>query len=194
MNLQQKVCLWLGIMIFSLTALCPPWLDEWNFDDIHRKIGLGFHPVWHDLESSGASVRPDFSRLVLEWIAIVAVTAALLLTLRGQRNMRLPKLRVSSYLGLSFITFATGMLIYFLVFDPRRETVARNMETQVSAGVPKVPEFEIVPPTSFPSASELVAAQARLHGYSGLPIQLGEPHPVQLQVRRVNVFTGRQFK
>jgi hypothetical protein len=73
MNLQQKISLWLGCVLFSLSNLWPPWATT------SRALGgresfRGFYFVWHDFGWTANHTRPDFSRLILENAVIVGVT------------------------------------------------------------------------------------------------------------------------
>lgn len=88
MNLQQKISLWLGCVLFSLSNLCPPWLAVLKTLEGHvrRQEYLGFHFVWRDFGVIATYVRPDFSRLILEDAVIVGVTLVAVLTMKGQAD------------------------------------------------------------------------------------------------------------
>lgn len=80
------MCLWLGIGVFVLLALCPPWYE-------HLPGFLGDRPLWHAPLFSRpggsmgrGSVRVDGVRLMLEWSVVAAITVGLLLTLRTRER------------------------------------------------------------------------------------------------------------
>ena len=88
MNLQQRIFLWLGCVLFSLSNLWPPWAAT------SRALGgreyfQGFYFVWHDFGRTAYQIRPDFSRLILENAVIVGVTLIAVLTVKGQADWRL---------------------------------------------------------------------------------------------------------
>jgi hypothetical protein len=88
MNLQQKISLWLGCVLFSLSNLCPPWVavSQTREGHVWRELFLGFHFVWHGFEEVSTYVRPDFSRLILEDAVIMGVTLVAVLTMKGQAD------------------------------------------------------------------------------------------------------------
>lgn len=77
---RQLVCLWLGIAVFVLLALVPPWQQAYGVRVVR--------PLWHaplfspPKPEGGLSVRVDGVRLMLEWSIAAAITAGLLLTFR----------------------------------------------------------------------------------------------------------------
>ena len=88
MNVQQKISLWLGCVLFSLSNLCPPWVavSQTREGHVWRELFLGFHFVWHGFGEVSTYVRPDFSRLILEDAVIMGVTLVAVLTMKGQAD------------------------------------------------------------------------------------------------------------
>lgn len=87
MNLQQRIVLWLGVLVFTFLTLHPPWVALYTSrlgDSSHYERALGSHFVWHDFPPERAIIQPDFRLLLLEWIAVAALTAALLWTFKGK--------------------------------------------------------------------------------------------------------------
>jgi len=85
MNLQQKLLLWLGCVLFSVSNLWPPWTAT------SRALGgresfLGFYFVSHDFGWTATRIRPDFSRLILEDAVIVGITLIAVLTMKGHAD------------------------------------------------------------------------------------------------------------
>ena len=86
LNRKQLVCVWIGIVVFALLALFPPWYE-------HLPGFRGDRPLWHaplfsrpePSPSFSGSVRVDGVRLMLEWSVVVAITAGLLLTVRTRQ-------------------------------------------------------------------------------------------------------------
>ena len=88
MNLQQRIFLWLGCVLFSLSNLWPPWAATSRALGGHESF-RGFYFVWHDFGWTATHIRPDFSRLILENAVIGGVTLIAVLTVKGQADWRL---------------------------------------------------------------------------------------------------------
>jgi|GEM_PF-5707285 len=79
MNRRQKICLWMGLCVFSFAGLRPPWFKEvvrmprWQYD-----VPGGFAFLWNPPETG----QIDFARLLVEWALVTVVTLVLLVTLK----------------------------------------------------------------------------------------------------------------
>lgn len=102
MTKRQRVCIWLGIIAFSLTGLFPPWVESLNVPrraHYEKSVGysfLGTPPAPSSLLSTDwshlaplASIGVDYPRLLIEWAIVGAVTAVMLVTL-GWKDRREP--------------------------------------------------------------------------------------------------------
>lgn len=87
MNTQQKISLWLGCVLFSVSNLWPPWSCSSGVLG-GRESFRGFYFVSHDFGWTPAHVRPDFARLILEDAVILSVTLVAVLTMKGQAGWR----------------------------------------------------------------------------------------------------------
>lgn len=93
MNRKQIICLWIGIGVFILMGLFPPWVSKYG-----RFSGymFAFNPTSHSLPpylegrenkpvpyyTYDPSLRVDISRLSVQWIIVAVITGGLLLTFR----------------------------------------------------------------------------------------------------------------
>lgn len=95
MNQPQKISLWLGVLATSFLSIHPPWTSVIVRPAVNLRYEqmLGSFFIWHDFSGVTMYARPDFGRLILELFPVVAVTAALILTLGGQFNWYFPSLR-----------------------------------------------------------------------------------------------------
>jgi hypothetical protein len=92
LNKKQLVCLWAGIAVFVLLALAPPWYQHAIAECRIGDQPLGHAPLFSppaplsvQRPSKCWTVRVDGIRLILEWSVVAAITAGLLLTLRGRK-------------------------------------------------------------------------------------------------------------
>jgi hypothetical protein len=72
MNRKQIKCLWIGIVVFIIMGLFPPF--RWTSGGF---LGYRFllYPLGHI----------DISRLFVQWVIVAAITGGLLLTLQERK-------------------------------------------------------------------------------------------------------------
>lgn len=73
MKKRQKICLWLGIIIFVLIGLFPPNTirDGWP---------------WFIFELRGHTIC--YSKLMVQWILVVVITSSLIYALRDKQKVK----------------------------------------------------------------------------------------------------------
>ena len=96
MNTKQKLCVWLGIGVFVLMGLFPPWVYRLDAKDTRVEKSAGYsllvsppeaapYPSWGWGEDL-TTVKIDVARLLIQWAMLVAVVGGLLVTL-GERRL-----------------------------------------------------------------------------------------------------------
>jgi len=96
MNAKQRIVVLLAMLVITVLGLFPPWLERADIPyKIHFDKALGYRFISSPPGSTligqpglsylkdATTIRVDFSRLLIEWIIVVAITAALLLVLRS---------------------------------------------------------------------------------------------------------------
>jgi hypothetical protein len=75
MNRKQRICLWVGIAIFLLMGLFPPW---YRGEPVHSyKYGFLLAPPEFDPRGF-TRYRLDVHRLYVQWIMVAVVTGGLI--------------------------------------------------------------------------------------------------------------------
>jgi hypothetical protein len=74
MNQRQKRCLWVGITVFVLMGLFPPW--------VVNKGGFSGHGYTFLFTKGGAHI--DTNLLAIQWVLVAVVTGGLMLTFHGK--------------------------------------------------------------------------------------------------------------
>ena len=88
MNRKQKVVFWLGIIVFALMGIFPPW--RYTFAALDRGGGMSkpagygfiFDPPTPLQDFPPFGIVLDGSRLMVQWLMVAAFTTALIVTLR----------------------------------------------------------------------------------------------------------------
>lgn len=82
MNKKQKTSLIVGTIFLILSALFPVWSIEMNRFELRTTRALIYSSGESVLDSPDssyasrfASVRPDYSRMAVEWAVIILITA-----------------------------------------------------------------------------------------------------------------------
>jgi hypothetical protein len=90
MNQKQKICLWLGIIVFVLMGIFPPWTLPVNYHGAKLQRNCGYKciltPPEISLEEASVATSIDFSRLCVQWAMVAVVTGGLLVTLKDKKN------------------------------------------------------------------------------------------------------------
>ncbi len=81
MNRKQIIILWVGIAIFVLMGLFPPWVvyEQGHLYFLH-KLTL-FSPI-----RTNNGSRIDVPRLCVQWAMVAVVTSGLLITLKDKKK------------------------------------------------------------------------------------------------------------
>jgi len=193
MNTQQKILLWLGAAAFSLLNLCPPWVGTWiRSGHVVQEIFLGFHPIWNDPGTDVNYARLDFYRLVPLEVTLLAMIAVGLFTMRGQANWHIGSVvscvahhrRATAIVMLSVVLGATAVLVTSVWLKSNRASATESASPgRLEVGVSNV--FEIVEPSTVPTADELLSAQV------GRTVKLAEPSRMpRIAVKPVGLLTG----
>ncbi len=72
MSQRVRVCVCVGIVLFILAALVPPWIG------VHTGGPIGYAPL---CLPPGEYVEIDLPRLIVEWLVIAAATGGAVLLL-----------------------------------------------------------------------------------------------------------------
>ena len=82
--------LWLGIVVIVIMCLCPPWVETVRLTSSNIK---GTNPIdyaflWHppDINTRSSGVAIDYSRLLLQVIAVGLATGGLIYTLKDKKR------------------------------------------------------------------------------------------------------------
>lgn len=74
---QQKIVI-VGIVLFALMGLFPPWTYTVDAQAIHRERPAGYtliiSPPEPEEKAIAFGVKIDISRLVIQWLVLVAAT------------------------------------------------------------------------------------------------------------------------
>ncbi|HEY9784214.1 MAG TPA: hypothetical protein V6D17_02355 [Candidatus Obscuribacterales bacterium] len=74
MNPKQRTALWIGIVLFVMVGINPPWKV------VATNSPLGFSPIYHSPREQQEGVDIDMSRLIVMWIITAAITGGLIAT------------------------------------------------------------------------------------------------------------------
>lgn len=95
MNLAQKRVAFIGIVLFTLIGLFPPWTYTIDLQSMHSERPAGSYflfdpPAPRVLDTPslgvqwGSGVKLDVSSLAVRWVLVATVTCGLILVLRGK--------------------------------------------------------------------------------------------------------------
>lgn len=76
MNRKQIKCLWIGIVVFILMGLFPPFMTT----------SEGYFRGYMFVINDYSYLRVDISRLFVQWIIVAVVTGGLLLTFQQKEK------------------------------------------------------------------------------------------------------------
>ncbi len=89
LNFNQRFLLGLGVVLFVLMGLIPPWIYTFAYSGatthIEKPAGyfLIIDPPKPETNRYTEGVRIDFSRLLLQWIIVAAATGLSIFLARG---------------------------------------------------------------------------------------------------------------
>ncbi|MFZ0034663.1 MAG: hypothetical protein WAK60_06725 [Sedimentisphaerales bacterium] len=87
MSRKQKICLWIGIVVFILMGLFPPSMYDGGVVNL---VGEGetetrcFKGYMFILNNTDMLI--DVSRLFVQWIMVAVITGGLILTSQKKKN------------------------------------------------------------------------------------------------------------
>ena len=94
MNGKQKVCIWIGIALFVLMGILPPWVYRNDMDNngagLRMEASAGYSLLisppelrkpWN-WDRSFTAVSIDVTRLLIQWAMVVVLVGGLFVTLR----------------------------------------------------------------------------------------------------------------
>ena len=84
MNLKQKICLWIGIVIFVIMGIFPPWI-------VAPTILQPKHGGYHFILSPPEVKYPECyslntSLLLIQWAIVAAMIGGLFITFMGKKK------------------------------------------------------------------------------------------------------------
>jgi hypothetical protein len=91
MNKKQKIVLWIGIAIFGLMGLFPPWV--YSVGDSGRIRGYGgrrfiVRDFWSEQPRSSVIYSIDIQSLATEWLIVIGVTGGLFIIFKGKNSTK----------------------------------------------------------------------------------------------------------
>ena len=95
MNRRQKISLWVGITVFVLMGLFPPWYRTTRVRAGVRTTTTyydNYSLLWHPPRGG----KLDTHRLYVQWIIVAVVTGGLMLTFHGSKATKPPSELASS--------------------------------------------------------------------------------------------------
>ena len=86
MNKMQKIVFLIGILVFVLMGLYPPWIYRIDSLNIHQDTDFGYHFITNAPRKSappyaGSSII-NIRRLCVQWSLVAVVTCGLVVTLK----------------------------------------------------------------------------------------------------------------
>ena len=76
----------IALLVVATLGLYPPWNSAYSPEHSAQLVRAGPHALIFDPPKIGGAVAIDLSRLVVEWLAVVAIASALLVLLRMRRG------------------------------------------------------------------------------------------------------------
>lgn len=89
MNKKQKIVLWVGIAIFVLMELFPPWMAANPQGGNYIAAGYGFilNPPHFQSEELWRC-RIDFPQLLAQWAMVAVVTGGLIYAFKDEKDKK----------------------------------------------------------------------------------------------------------
>ena len=79
LNDKQRKVVIVGVLLFVLMGLFPPWTYMYDWQSIHREKPAGYaliiSPPGPEENGIPYGVRIDISRLIVQWLIIAAATS-----------------------------------------------------------------------------------------------------------------------
>jgi hypothetical protein len=94
MNRKQTIILWVGLAIFLLMGIFPPWLMTCSSGEKYGEEDAGYHCILSSPISFSECLgylegsKLDLRRLYTQWIIVVVATGGLIYTFRDKQNKK----------------------------------------------------------------------------------------------------------
>ena len=85
MNIRQKWALWIGVLLFLVAGLFPPWVSDVKMPNGPTMHERSFHFIVSRVEEAEMSVI-DTRVLTVEWAIVLVSCAAAVLTFAGMNE------------------------------------------------------------------------------------------------------------
>ena len=94
MNNKQKKILWIGLIIFLLSGIFPPWVQVFDSGTTYNEKDQGYHfiakppqvifdsptyPKWYKRQFG---MKIDITRLTIQWILIIVLFSGIIISLK----------------------------------------------------------------------------------------------------------------
>ena len=79
MNRKQTIAMWIGILVFALMGLYPPWRGNTT----GREFFIGYDSI---LQSEASPFKIDTVRLFVQWAMVAVITSGIITTLRDKKS------------------------------------------------------------------------------------------------------------
>jgi len=87
MNLGQKICLWIGIVLIVLMGIFPPWVAATPGGGNYIGSGYSFILNPPNLQSEELwRCRIDFPQLMAQWSMVAVITGGLIITFKNKKT------------------------------------------------------------------------------------------------------------
>jgi hypothetical protein len=80
LNRKQLVSVWFGVVSFALVGLFPPWLTYVPLRESAFRVPSQYSFIATPVDGLGAQI--DLQRLMIAWVMVLVLTAALVLSFR----------------------------------------------------------------------------------------------------------------
>lgn len=94
MNTKQRKFLWVGLIVFLLSGIFPPWVQVFNDGRTYCEKDQGYsflmnppevrfdsatYAMWYKMQFS---MKIDITRLVIQWIIILVLFSGIIISLK----------------------------------------------------------------------------------------------------------------
>jgi len=87
MNSQQRMVLWMGLLVIVVMGVYPPWAFRYGEIWLGRRYALITEPPSYG-SFSGPLATLDANQLGIQWAAVVVISAGLIYIWRDHKKLR----------------------------------------------------------------------------------------------------------
>lgn len=94
MNNKQKIVLWIGLIVFLISGIFPPWVQVFDDGKTYNEKDQGYHFLmkppevifdsdtyaeWYKMQFR---MKIDIARLIIQWIIITVIITGFIVSLK----------------------------------------------------------------------------------------------------------------